>query len=208
MQFKPIHLATLLGATLLGTAVLTAPAAAKDDLAARHFVEAEVKPWLQDPDLIQGIKEQNRRTAGLSQAEIEAMDKAWAAEIGKKDQPTIKAVTDSAVSKLVREKLQLAKGLYTEIIVMDARGLNVGMTSATSDYWQGDEAKWTETFAKGPDAVHADAPRRDESTLMAQRQISVTVVDPADGKPIGAVTVAVDADRFEQGGGLTATAAR
>ncbi|HYC04925.1 MAG TPA: hypothetical protein VED40_16660 [Azospirillaceae bacterium] len=208
MTTKPTLLATLLlGGALLASAVASAPAAAADD-GARLFAEKEIAPWLKDPALIDGIKEQNRRNAALTQAEIEALDKRWTAELGQKDQPTIKAVATSSVSKLVMTKLEQAKGLYTEIIVMDAKGLNVGMTSATSDYWQGDEAKWKETFAKGPGAVHADAPRRDESTLMAQRQISLTVVDPADGKPIGAVTVAVDADKLELGSGLTATVAR
>ena len=41
---------------------------------------------------------------------------------------------------------------------MDKFGLNVGQSSVTSDYWQGDEDKFQKTFAVGPDAVFIDEP--------------------------------------------------
>ncbi|HYE52613.1 MAG TPA: hypothetical protein VEB20_23665 [Azospirillaceae bacterium] len=186
---------TAFAAALL--AALTAPPALAADLSLGYLIETQIRPWLANPALVAAIKEQNRRTAGLSQAEIDAMDRAWASEIGQKEQPTIRAVASSPASALMRDKLLLAKGLFTEIIVMDARGLNVAVTDATSDYWQGDEAKWQKTFAAGAEAVHVDELRRDESTHLAQRQVSLTVVDPADGAPIGAITVAVNADRME-----------
>lgn len=186
---------TAFAAALL--AALTAPPALAADLSLGYLIETQIRPWLANPALVAAIKEQNRRTAGLSQAEIDAMDRAWASEVGQKEQPTIRAVASSPASALMRDKLLLAKGLFTEIIVMDARGLNVAVTDATSDYWQGDEAKWQKTFAAGAEAVHVDELRRDESTHLAQRQVSLTVVDPADGAPIGAITVAVNADRME-----------
>ncbi len=41
----------------------------------------------------------------------------------------------------------------TEVFVMDARGLNVAASDVTSDYWQGDEEKFSETFPKGPETA-------------------------------------------------------
>jgi hypothetical protein len=82
----------------------------------------------------------------------------------------------------------------TEAFVMDAKGMNVGMCDATSDYWQGDEAKWQKTYSVGPDAVFVDDVEQDESTQKFQVQTSITVVDPASGKAIGAMTVGLDAE--------------
>jgi len=64
----------------------------------------------------------------------------------------------------------------------------------TSDYWQGDEAKFTQTYAVGSDAVHFSDIDFDESSQSYQAQISFTIIDPASGAPIGAMTVGVLAD--------------
>ena len=84
--------------------------------------------------------------------------------------------------------------MITEIFVMDARGLNVAQSDVTSDYWQGDEAKWQDTFSKGPGAVHISEVEEDESTQTFQSQVSMSVTDPADGSVIGAITVGVNVE--------------
>ena len=78
-----------------------------------------------------------------------------------------------------------------EIILMDDKGLNVGQNDLTSDYWQGDEAKFQKSYGAGAGAVFVDAPEKDESTQMLQSQASLTIVDES-GKPIGAITIGVN----------------
>jgi hypothetical protein len=80
--------------------------------------------------------------------------------------------------------------------MMDARGLNVAASSVTSDYWQGDEEKFTATYPLGPDAVHISEVEFDESTQTFQAQVSLPVTDPATGAVIGAITIGVAADRL------------
>src|SRR3546814_10661759 len=77
---------------------------------------------------------------------------------------------------------------------MDDKGLNVGQSDVTSDYWQGDEAKWQKTYSVGPNAIFVDKVDQDESTQKFQTQVSMSVVDPASGKAIGAVTVGLDVE--------------
>lgn len=77
---------------------------------------------------------------------------------------------------------------------MDNKGLNVAQSDITSDFWQGDEAKWQNTFLKGPGAFDIGEVEEDESTQMFQSQISYTVTDPATGNAIGAITVGVNVD--------------
>ena len=77
---------------------------------------------------------------------------------------------------------------------MDNKGLNVGQSDVTSDYWQGDEAKWKKTFLVGPDAVFIDKVEEDESTQQFQSQVSLSIVDPTTKNVIGAVTIGIDVE--------------
>ena len=79
---------------------------------------------------------------------------------------------------------------------MDARGLNVAASGVTSDYWQGDEAKFRETFGKGPRAMHISEVEFDESSQTFQSQLSVPIVDPVTQEPLGAITVGLNAEQL------------
>ena len=82
----------------------------------------------------------------------------------------------------------------TEIFVMDNKGLNVGQSDITSDFWQGDEAKWQKTFQAAPKTMFVDEVEMDDSTQRFQTQISIAITDPDTGENIGAVTIGVDAE--------------
>ena len=71
---------------------------------------------------------------------------------------------------------------------MDMKGLNVGQSDVTSDYWQGDEAKWQKTYGVGPSAVLIDEVEFDDSSQTYQSQVSIAVV---------AVTVGVNVEMLE-----------
>ncbi|MFN3259239.1 MAG: hypothetical protein ACE37J_01635 [Pikeienuella sp.] len=183
---------------LIPVLLAAAPAAANEfEGPLRDLAETKVRALVQDPAIIAAIVEQNARHEGLTQADIDAMDKAWRAEVGAGSTPTISPVADHAVSALLRDMVEAGGGLYTEIFVMDNRGLNVAMSDTTSDYWQGDEDKWSLTYAVGPDAMDISDIELDESTQTYQSQISVAIVDPATGQPVGAATFGVNVEALE-----------
>lgn len=176
----------------------SAPALASDiEESVRAFAEETARAWASEPAVIEAVRRQNAAHAELTQAQIDALDQQWRAEIGAATQPTIEPVAQEPLSAWLAERRDEAMGLVTEIFVMDSRGLNVAMSDLTSDYFQGDEAKWTETFLAGPEAVHVGEIEVDESTQRFQTQASVTVVDPESGEPIGAITVGLDLDYIE-----------
>lgn len=163
---------------------------------ARSFAHAAMTTWATSPVILAAVRDQNIRHAALTPAEITALDQAWMAELGKPVQPTISSVLTAAPSDLLRDQVEQAAGLITEVFVMDALGLNVAASATTSDYWQGDEAKFTETFSKGAGAIHVSEVDFDESTQVYQLQVSFSLTDPADGTVIGAVTVALNAEQL------------
>lgn len=160
-----------------------------------EYVSANVKPWLSDPALIEAIKAQNAANAALDQAAIDGLDQKWRAEVEADSHPMIDGVLANPVSAFLKAKQEASGGTITEVFVTDAKGLNVGQSDVTSDYWQGDEDKFTKSFGAGAGALFVDAAEKDESTQMLQSQASMTIVDEA-GKPIGAVTIGVNLDQL------------
>lgn len=164
------------------------------EAAAQLFAERSVSAWIGNPVVVSAIKAQNQQHADLSQSEIDNLDKTWRAESENSGGPLISKVTSNSLSDFLREIKENEDGLVTEVFVMDDKGLNVGQSDITSDYWQGDEAKWQKTYSAAPSTMFVDEVELDESTQSFQTQISIAVTDPETGKNIGAVTIGVDAE--------------
>src|SRR3546814_17742939 len=98
-----------------------------------EFAKSTVKQWAADSTVIEAVKAQNAKHAGLSQADIDGMDKDWRAQTDASSKPMIEAVMGSSRSKYMRPQQEATQGTATEIFVMDHRGLNVGQSEATPD---------------------------------------------------------------------------
>ena len=152
---------------------------------------AQTREWLANPIVPLSINAQNEQRGNLSQAEIDALDQQWVAERKSDDKPLIAATLSAPLSIYLLRVQAQTLGLYTEIFVMDANGLNVGQSSITGDYWQGDEAKFQKTFPNGADAVFLDEPEWDGDRRIWIAQLNLTIADDT-AKPIGAATVEVN----------------
>ncbi len=158
----------------------------------KKYVTENIAPWLNEKVVIEAIKAQNEKHASLSEDKIKELDKKWRAEIDASDKPLIESVLKNKLSEYLSQKKNDAQGMLTEVFVMDNKGLNVGQSDITSDYWQGDEAKWKKSFGAGPDAVFVDEVEQDESTQQLQVQVSLAIKDPETGEAIGAITIGID----------------
>jgi hypothetical protein len=150
----------------------------------------ELQAWISDPIFIYAIREQNEINAGITPRKIKILDHHW--KEGGRRGPMVGEVLDRQGSMILRDRREHSGGVVTEIFLMDRYGLNVAQSDRTSDYWQGDEAKFTETFEKGVGAIHVSEVKYDESTGKVQTQVSMTVADPDSGAAIGAVTFGID----------------
>jgi glycerol-3-phosphate dehydrogenase len=162
----------------------------------KAYVAENVMNWANDPVIIEAIRKQNEEHAGLDQAKIDELDKEWRAQATAADKPLITEVLGRDVSTFLSGKKDESAGMITELFVMDNKGLNVGQSDVTSDYWQGDEAKWQDTYLVGPEAIFVDEVEQDESTQALQSQASMTIVDPDSGEPIGAITIGINLDQL------------
>ena len=104
----------------------------------------------------------------------------------------IDSVLGNSLSQFLKSVKQQGQGQFTEIFVSDIRGLNVGQSDVTSDYWQGDEAKWQVPHETSD--LHISDIEFDESTQSYQSQVSLPILH--EGAFIGVITVGVDLDRL------------
>lgn len=163
-----------------------------------EYAKTKAPAWLNNAVVVNAVKAQDAKHASLTQADIDKLDKDWRAQIKVSDKPLINGVLGNELSAYLKKVKADSQGLITEIFVMDDKGLNVGQSDVTSDYWQGDEAKWQKTFKVGVDAIHISDVEQDESTQRFQSQLSLSVVDPDTKKVIGAVTIGLDVENLAQ----------
>lgn len=161
-----------------------------------EILNNQVRGWLSDPAIVDAIKAQNTEHANVGESDIDALDKKWRAEAEAGGGDMINNVLGKDISKFLSGKKDGSNGVFSEIFVMDNKGMNVGQSDVTSDYMQGDEGKWQKTFQVGPDAVFVDEVEFDDSSQTFQSQVSTTIVDPADGKPIGAITLGINVENL------------
>jgi hypothetical protein len=143
-----------------------------------------------DPVIVKAVKEQNAK--GMSLDEIKTMDEKWKGDAGLADY--MKALMESECGKHIKG-IQDGAEYYAEIFVMDNQGANVAMTDKTSDYWQGDEAKFQKSFAEGKGAVFVDEVEFDDSAQAYLVQVSIPVKD--GDQAIGAITFGIDVDKVQ-----------
>ena len=121
---------------------------------------------------------------------LKGIDDKSAEEHAKLGEKEIKEIRGSATSKALQAAMKKAGNGVTEIFVMDGWGWNVGQTGGTSDFYQGDEAKWQKPFTGKTDVSDPE----EDGGVMAS-QVSMPVKD--GGKIIGAITVGVNVDKVK-----------
>ena len=143
-----------------------------------------------NPIIVKAVKKENAKRKSLAQ--IQDMDKKWKATPGIADY--MQAMMDSECGRHLRS-IQNDSTIYAEIFVMDNKGANVAMTDKTSDYWQGDEAKFKKSFNNGKGSVFVDEVEFDDSSQAYLVQVSVPVKD--GDAVIGAITFGIDMDKVQ-----------
>jgi hypothetical protein len=139
-----------------------------------------------DAELVKAVQAKNQSKE--SDEDVLKKDKEWQAN---QRYPLRQELTTNACA-LRLKKLLSAEPMVVEAFLMDHKGALVCATRETSDYWQGDEAKWQNTYADGKPAF-VDLPALDVSSNAFGVQLSVLVKDGA--AKIGALTMTLKVPR-------------
>jgi len=175
----------------------TAQAAPTKQLVNSKVIQ-EVTEFINTDIVRMSIKNQNTKYGNLSQSDIDALDKKWRGETKADEKPLISSVLSNPLSSYLTRIQAHSIGLYSEMFVMDKNGLNVGQSNISSDYWQGDEAKFQKTYSKGKDAVFIDEPEYDDKLGIWRVQVNIAISNEDNSEVIGAVTVEMNLSELER----------
>ncbi len=150
----------------------------------RNKVE-DIRELAANDAVIRAVREHN--AIGQSLPEIKQLDEAWIAAKGMT--PLKKSLQENAVGAYFRTLVDFNRSIYSELFLTDRNGATVAAYPATTDYWQGDEKKWSEAFNGGSGKVYIGPVGFDQSSQVNSVQISVPVT--ADAKTIGVLVVGV-----------------
>jgi hypothetical protein len=154
------------------------------------FVNAKLIPLTSNSVFVSFVTAQNAKKVPLT--EIQAIDKKWIA--AEEELPIQKEVMSNDCAGELVKNIKALPGVK-EAFVMDDQGAVVCENALTSDYWQGDEAKWQKSFNDGKGGVDAGKVKFDKSANANLQQVSLPIIGK-DGKVIGAVTFGLSVDQL------------
>jgi hypothetical protein len=153
----------------------------------------EIKAIAGKPEVIEAVKASNARQ--LTKEQVMALNEKWIKLNGRL--PEAEQIKSSKISAFLAMEVN-KQSYFKEAILTGNQGETVAMNIVTSDYWQGDEDKFTAIFdtnlpSRKPDS-HISRTRWDESTKAMIAQVSVPVYD--GDFMVGILTVGVDLKRI------------
>jgi hypothetical protein len=123
--------------------------------------------------------------------EIKKIDERWQSTAGTND------FMRSLMTNTCAERLRALRADMPEIaeaFVTDRQGANVAMTNKTSDYWQGDEDKFTKAIIGSRNFYHLDPVGFDESIQAYAVQIALPIYD--GGRAIGVLVATLNLEKL------------
>lgn len=154
------------------------------------FTNSVLTKYGSDQTVVTAVKNENVKGKTLEQ--IKSVDSKWIKSPGVDS--FMKEMLENNCSKFTRKICDKYNSIV-EVIVMDNKGANVAMSGKTTDYWQGDEAKFIKSFNNGAGVVFPDDVKFDESSQTYVSAVSVPVVD--GGKTIGVICFMIDVDKIK-----------
>ncbi len=140
-----------------------------------------------NPTVIRATRRQNSEKVSLD--EIKKRDGDWKST--KELTHFKRSLQENDAGRFLKRVIGLNKS-FNEAFVTDNKGANVAAFPATSDYWQGDEEKWTASYNKGIGQIFIGPLEFDDSTKTYAVQISAPLYDR--GATIGVLVVGVTLD--------------
>lgn len=177
-------------APIVAVAAMYPGTVAENPAAVRDYVTAQVAPFLAKLEpLTSELKAANTARAswsgysdawkGWTPADAEANKNSynygeylWSA---RKDKAFRALHTDSPAAQALKAYQDASGGKIAELFVTDAKGGNVCQTAVTSDWFQGDEPKFSEVDHKH-DVYYAE-PKRDDTVGQTGVQVSIPLYD-------------------------------
>ncbi len=151
----------------------------------------EVYGWLVAREETRSLQSRPVKISRFDHSFIDSLEREW----GKSTSSLRKGVFNNSLSKFLRAKLSSRFPFVSELLVFDRSGALVAASADTTDYYQGDEMKYTQTFSKNQN-FYLDRLRFDESTGKFLVQVTMLIQGQGTGQNALGVTLGIDVTNF------------
>lgn len=185
-MFKKVLFTLLFGLPLIAMAQSESQTSI-DEATLRQLLQQKIRTvqtFALNPMIIEPVRAQNEQK--LTMEEIKSRDEAWVSS--DRATPFKRSLENSKLGRFLKRNVE-ANPAFTEVFVTDNQGANVAVSPITSDYWQGDEEKWSNVFNDVDSRLYIGPVEFDESTGSESVQLSVPIID--DEETIGVLMVGV-----------------
>lgn len=159
------------------------------------FINIEMKQWVNGDLVIDTLARHNEKNANLSEANLKIEDNNWRSELRKFNQPLISEIMGNELSTYLKKILEDGKGVYTEIIIIDSKGLNAAQTIISENYWNVGRPRWDKTFLVKSYSPYISEVHYSDETNKFQAEVSFMII--RDEQPIGVVFAGIDVEQLE-----------
>jgi len=183
----------------------------EEDASLRQLSQQDSATLRSSADVLTRVQVANARHEAWSRSVIQQLDGEWQRVIAAQQPlPTwMSEVLHNSLSQRLRSWLDAQDDRYTEVFITDAQGLLVASAEITSDYWQGDEEKFTQTFAlatkpqnlqRNISWIDAEGGsvgiiRFDDSSHRFLTHISYPLWKPGVMRPVGVLTLGLNIEQ-------------
>jgi sensor histidine kinase regulating citrate/malate metabolism len=140
------------------------------------------------------VQKANAQHANYSKTQIRALNKQWQQQLNSSDKPLINSVMNNGLSALLEKIEEHSNGLYQGIIMTDSKGLNIGQTYMTGQYWQGGKSFWKKAFKTSPGNPYIFQGSNRKGQLKPA-MIALPILD-SHNTPIGVVAVDINISKL------------
>ena len=123
--------------------------------------------------IIRAVEEHN--SLGLAMDEILSRDKQWISSNGSEAFKI--SLQENRAGVILKSMVLRNRAMYSEAFLTGHKGANVGAYPSTSDYWQGDEEKFTIAFNQGRGQLLITPVEFDKSSGTYAAQVAATGID-------------------------------
>lgn len=124
--------------------------------------------------------------------QIVQYDQQWMQELNLQISGLAEAMLQTELSQYLRRWQQQFNGQIAEVMLTDQQGRNVAISELTSDFWQGDEAKFQHLYQSELDYVF-DEVSFDASTQRFLVHLSIPIKDVSE-QHIGVLILGIDVE--------------
>lgn len=159
------------------------------------FINIEIKSWVNSDIVIDNLTKQNEISANYNESNLKALDNSWRGEYRKINQPTINQVLTSELSQFLQKKMADSQGVFTEITIIDSKGLNMAQTIISEDCWNVGKPRWDKTFKEKSYVPYISDVYYSDKTNKFQVEVSFMII--SNDQPIGVIDAGIDVEQLD-----------